>query len=262
MRPSLNLVAGLSGAVLVACSGAPVRPADPTPTATPGSASVRITLHLAGDSTLAEGLPERRPETGWGEPLPGLFREDRLLVANQAKRGRSTRTFLSEGLWAGLIARVTAGDYVIIQFGHNDGSADEEETPPAEYRSNLTRMVAEVRDREAFPVLATPIAVRGFNRDGSVSDRHGPYPDIVRSVASATGAPLLDMLVLSTAVLAEYGPEGSKALFQHLAPGEHPNYPNGLSDNIHLSPVGARVLAERAAQGLRSMRLPLAAFLK
>ena len=104
--------------------------------------------------------------------------------------------------------------------------------------------------------------VRAFNSDGSLRDTHGSYPDIVRSVAATAGAPLLDMQVLSGQVVAAHGPEGSKQLFQHLAPGEHPNYPGGLADNIHLSPTGARLLAERAAKGLKDLNVPLAAFLK
>ena len=211
---------------------------------------------------MGEGLPERRPETGWGEELPALFREDLLLVRNYAKRGRSTRTFLSEGFWAALIANVKEGDWVVVQFGHNDGSRDEEETPPSEYRANLTRFVSEVRTLKALPLLATPIAVRRFNSDGSLQDTHGQYPEIVRSTARTENVPLLDMLEISARVVTESGVEPSKELYQHLLPGQHPNYPNGLADNIHLSPKGALVLAQRAAQGMREMRLPLAAFLK
>lgn len=262
MRSLLSLAVAIASVAFAGCGGGATTPANPTGNANPSPTPSRITLHLAGDSTMGEGLPERRPETGWGELLQGLFNEERVVVANYSKRGRSTRTFLSEGHWAGLIANVKSGDYVIIQFGHNDGSVDEEETPPADYRNNLNRFVSDVRARQGFPILATPIVVRSFNSDGSVRDRHGPYPDMVRSVASQSGTPLLDMQVLSSQVLTEYGPERSKELFQHLAPGEHPNYPGGLTDNIHLSPEGARVLAQRAAQGLRSLMLPLAAFLK
>ena len=211
---------------------------------------------------MGEGLPERRPETGWGEPLQDQFHPDRLLVANYAKRGRSTRTFRSERFWAALIANVKAGDWVIVQFGHNDGSIDEQTTPPAEYRANLLRFVSDIRARNVFPLLATPIVVRRFNRPGSLEDTHGPYPDIVRQAARETNTPLLDLQGISAQVVTEYGVEGSRELFQHLAPGQHPNYPGGLADNIHLSPKGALVLAQRAVQGMRDLKLPLGAFLK
>ena len=211
---------------------------------------------------MGEQIPDRDPETGWGEKLQDLFQEDRVRVANYAKRGRSTRTFQSEGFWAALLANVKEGDWDIVQFGHNDGSFDEEQTPPEEYRANFVRFVSDIRARKALPLLATPVVVRAFNSDGSLRDIHGKYPDIVRSAASATDTPLLDMQAISARAVTEYGVEGSKQLFQHLAPGEHPNYPGGLADNIHLSPRGAEVLAQRAGQGMKDLRLPLAAFLK
>jgi len=211
---------------------------------------------------MGEPLPDRDPETGWGENLQEMFDPARVLVANYAKRGRSTRTFLSEGFWAALIANVRPGDWVIVQFGHNDGSFDEEQTPPSEYRANFTRFVSDIRARGGLPLLATAIVVRRFNADGSLFDTHGPYPDYVRSVAQSTNTPLLDMQAISAQLVTEYGVDGSRQLFQHLAPGQHPNYPNGLNDNIHLSPTGALLLAQRAAQGMRTMNLPLAAFLR
>ena len=256
------LAAAFLGFLAATCGGAASNPSSSTPAPTPIQAAGRITLHLAGDSTMGEGLPERRPETGWGEHMQDQFDAARVVVSNHAKRGRSTRTFLSEGLWAGLVANVKEGDYVIVQFGHNDGSIDEEQTPREEYRANFARFVTDVRARRGIPILATPIVVRAFNSDGSLRDTHGSYPDIVRSTAASAVVPLLDMQVLSAQLVTEYGPEGSKQLFQHLRPGEHPNYPNGLADNIHLSPTGARLTAERAAKGLKELGVPLAAFLK
>lgn len=262
MRSRGALAPVLLAFLAAACGGAAQNPSASSPALTPSPVPTRITLHLAGDSTMGEGLPDRRPETGWGEHLQAQFDPARVVVSNHARRGRSTRTFLNEGFWAALIANVKEGDHVIVQFGHNDGSIDEEQTPREEYRSNFARFVADVRGRRGIPILATPIVVRAFNPDGSLRDTHGSYPDIVRSVASAAAVPLLDMQVLSAQLVTEYGPEGSKQLFQHLAPGAHPNYPNGLADNIHLSPTGARLLAERAARGLKGLDVPLAAFVK
>lgn len=211
---------------------------------------------------MGEGLAERRPETGWGEELAPLFLKNRLLVRNHAKRGRSSRTFETEGFWAKVLVEVREGDFVLVQFGHNDGSADEEQTPPEEYRTNLGRYVREVLGRRATAILATPIVVRRFHANGTLMDVHGRYPEIVRSVARSEGVELLDMQAISARLVAERGREESKALFQHLRPGEHPNYPGGLRDNIHLSPLGARLLAERAASAMRESNSSLAAFLR
>ncbi len=101
----------------------------------------------------------------------------------------------------------------------------------------------------------------GFKR-WPLQDSHGSYPDFVRQVARETNTPLLDMQAISARVVTEYGVEGSRELFQHLAPGQHPNYPGGLADNIHLSPKGALVLSQRAGQGMRDSQLALAAYLK
>src|SRR5947199_6026296 len=97
-----------------------------------------ITIYLAGDSTAAAKLPEKRPETGWGEMLQQYFPASEVRVEDDAKNGRSTRTFISEGLWQGIIDHMHAGDYVFIQFGHNDESKEKVDryTPPDDYRKN------------------------------------------------------------------------------------------------------------------------------
>jgi len=119
-----------------------------------------------------------------------------------------------------------------------------------------------VRAKKATPVLLTPVMRRRFDAAGAPQDTHGEYPDLVRSVARETGAPLLDMLQESARVLAEYGPERSIDLFLQLKPGENANYPGGVADNTHFSPRGAALMASRAASALRASGLPLANDLK
>jgi lysophospholipase L1-like esterase len=223
-----------------------------------------VTIHLAGDSTMAEKLPTKRPETGWGERLQSFLNDEQVEIKNYAKNGRSTRTFMSEGLWADLLAHVKPGDYVFIQFGHNDESKEKVDryTPPEDYRNNLVRFIADVRGKQAFPVLLTPLMRRRFDAEGKLVDTHGEYPDIVRSVAADSRTPLIDMHRKSAEVLERYGPEHSRALFLQLKPAENPNYPDGIEDNTHFSPDGAQVMAELAVNGSREARLPFAAFLK
>ncbi|HEX2202613.1 MAG TPA: pectate lyase [Longimicrobium sp.] len=222
-----------------------------------------VALHLAGDSTLAPKRASRRPETGWGERLQEHFDPDRVRVVNHGRNGRSTRTFLDEGRWRGLVDELRPGDFVFIQFGHNDGSPEKADryTPPADYRRNLARMVAEARARGAVPVLMTPVARRRFDAEGRFYDTHGEYPGLVRAVAAELRVPLVDMHRASERVLRERGAEGSKRLFLHLAPGESPNYPQGLTDDTHFSPLGAEVMASLAIDGIRALGLPVAAHL-
>ena len=223
-----------------------------------------LTIHLAGDSTMAEKLPEKRPETGWGECLQSFFDAKRVLVKNYAKNGRSTRTFISEGLWATLLEQVKAGDYVLIQFGHNDESKEKVDryTPPEDFRKNLIRFIEDVRAKKAFPVLLTPLMRRRFDADGHLLDTHGEYPGIVRSVAAEYKTPLIDMHRKSETLLGHYGAESSRALFLQLKPQENPNYPNGIEDNTHFSPSGAQIMAGLAVEGIRESKITLASYLK
>jgi lysophospholipase L1-like esterase len=223
-----------------------------------------ITVFLAGDSTMAAKRAEKRPETGWGEFLQQHFDAGKVRIDNHAQNGRSTRTFIAENRWQAILDKLRAGDYVFIQFGHNDSSKEKVDryTPPEDYRANLIRFVAEVRAKKATPVLLTPVMRRRFDEKGVFYDAHGVYPDIVRRVAAEQKVALIDMHRKSEKVLVRYGVEESKKLFLQLAAGEHANYPQGVNDNTHFSPRGAEVMAGLAVEGIRERKLGLAKFLK
>jgi PelA/Pel-15E family pectate lyase len=222
-----------------------------------------ITVYLAGDSTMAAKAEDRRPETGWGEKLQQFFTSEAVRIENHARNGRSTRSFLAEGHWQAIINKLQPGDYVFIQFGHNDAAQDRTDryTPPADYKANLRRFVREVRGKQAHPVLLTPVMRRRF-RDGAFYDSHGEYPALVREVAAAQNVPLIDLHRSSEALIKQYGEQGSRQLFLHLAAGANRNYPQGLSDDTHFSPLGAQLIAEQVVRGLRELNLPLAAHLQ
>jgi lysophospholipase L1-like esterase len=223
-----------------------------------------LTIFLAGDSTMAAKRPEKRPETGWGEFLQQHFDGRRARVENHAMNGRSTRTFISEGRWQAIVGKLRPGDFVFIQFGHNDSSKEKLDryTPPDDYRRNLERFVADARAKGATPVLMTPVMRRRFDRDGKLQDSHGEYPDIVRRLAAAQRVPLIDMHLKTAGLLSAQGAEDSKRLFLQLAAGEHANYPQGVNDNTHFSPRGAELVAALAVEGIRERRLALARYLK
>jgi lysophospholipase L1-like esterase len=223
-----------------------------------------ITIFLAGDSTMAMKQPDKRPETGWGEMLGQYFREGTVKIDNRAMNGRSTKTFISEGRWQSIIDDLQIGDYVFIQFGHNDESKEKGEryTPPEDYRKNLTRFVEEVRSKGCSPVLLTPVMRRKFDKDGNFVDTHGEYPDIVRAVAKEQNVPLIDMHHKSGAVIKKYGPDGSRKLFLQLPAGENPIYPKGIEDNTHFNPFGADEMAKLAVAGIREDKIKLRKYLK
>ena len=218
-----------------------------------------VTIYLAGESTMAAKLESKRPETGWGEELQKYFDRDAVRVDNRARNGRSTRTFIEEGLWQAIIDSLDAGDYVFIQFGHNDQSKDKVDryTPPEDYQRNLIRFIGDVRLKKAHPVLLTPVRRRRFN-DKGLYDTHGEYPDIVRAVAAEQDVPLIDMHASSAELLELFGADPSRQLFLQLKPGAHPNYPNGIDDNTHFSPLGAKLMAHLVVDGIRELRLGLA----
>jgi lysophospholipase L1-like esterase len=229
-----------------------------------GMARSPITIFLAGDSTMARKATDKRPETGWGEALGKFFDERKVVVENHAQNGRSTKSFIAEKLWQEIIEKLKPGDYVFIQFGHNDESPEKvgRYTTTAEFRQNLVRFVNEVRQKKAVPVLFTPVMRRRFDQEGKFQDTHGEYPAVVRAVAAENKVSLIDLHRKSEAVLKQYGVEGSKKLFLQLAAGENPNYPQGVADNTHFSPLGAQLMATLAVEGMREQKLGLIKYLK
>ncbi|NML63698.1 rhamnogalacturonan acetylesterase [Hymenobacter sp. RP-2-7] len=219
-------------------------------------------LYLIGDSTMADKVAGAFPETGWGMPLRTFF-DSTVVVDNRAKNGRSTRTFLAENRWQPIVDALQPGDYVLIQFGHNDEATQypDRYTPPADYRRNLARFVAEALARHAQPVLLTPITRRKFDAAGRVPETHAAYSAATRAVAAEYHVPLLDLDEQSRRLLEQFGPETSKLLFLDLGPGEHPNYPYGRHDNTHFSELGARKMAELAVRAMQAQHLPLAGHL-
>jgi lysophospholipase L1-like esterase len=219
-----------------------------------------IKVFIAGDSTAANKEVKAYPETGWGMPFSYFF-DTTVIVDNRAKNGRSTRTFLSEGLWQNLINDVHAGDYVFIQFGHNDESKEKTDryTTPDEYKSNLARFIKETAAKNATPILLTPVTRRQFDSSGHIKETHEVYSGLVREVAKQYHVPLIDLDEKSKALLETFGAQNSKLLFMQLDPGEHPNYPDGRNDNTHFNELGARKIAELVLAGIRDLKLELAA---
>lgn len=228
-----------------------------------GFAGDPIVVYLAGDSTCAAKLAEKRPETGWGEMMQQYFDPAKVRIENHAQNGRSTKTFISEGRWQVIVDKLKKGDFVFVQFGHNDESKEKGEryTPPDAYRANLIRFIVDVRAKKANIVLLTPVIRRKFDNDGNFVDTHGEYPDIVRVVAKEYEVPLIDMHRKSETVIKKYGVEGSRQFFLQLAPGENVNYPKGIEDNTHFRPAGAEEMARLVVEGIREDRLKLGKYL-
>ncbi|MCD9186766.1 MAG: rhamnogalacturonan acetylesterase [Pyrinomonadaceae bacterium] len=224
-----------------------------------------IVVYLAGDSTMARKAEDKRPETGWGEFLQRHFDESKVKIENHAQNGRSTKSFIAEGRWQVIVDKLKKGDYVFIEFGHNDEKLDKPNVGAAangEYRENLMRMVKDVRAKKANPVLLTPVMRRRFDENGNFIDTHGEYPDAVRKVAAGLKVPQIDMHRLSEKLLINYGAENSRKLFLQLKVGENANYPKGIEDNTHFNEKGAEEMAKLAVAEIDRQKIKLRKFLK
>jgi oligogalacturonide lyase len=229
-----------------------------------GQQPERVRVFMLGDSTMADKPLADNPERGWGQLFPMLF-TDRVEVKNHAVNGRSTKSFIDEKRWEVVLAQLQRGDWVFIQFGHNDQkSADltRYAAPHTDYRANLARFVSETRAKGAQAVLLTPVMRRRFDAQGKFFDTHGEYPAAVRSLAKELNVPLIDLHQTSRALLERHGAEGSKKLFLWIEPGQYKSLPEGKKDDTHFSESGATQIAQLVAADLRRLRLDLAQHLK
>lgn len=191
-----------------------------------------LRLVIVGDSTVCN-YPDSSLCRGWGQFIEGFFRKDTVRVYNIAKSGRSTKTFLKEGLWKRALDEKP--DIVLIQFGHNDshGSGRPEATDAAtDYKDYLRRYIDESRAIGAVPILVTPMHRRTFGRDGKLTDILGPYAAAMKEIASEKKAPLIDLHAASGKLFEQLGDAGSAA------------FANAPGDRTHFNEKGARAMAE------------------
>lgn len=223
-------------------------------------------IYTIGDSTMADKVkPDENPEKGWCQVLPSFFDLDKVTIDNKAVNGRSTKSFINEKRWESIYNFLKPGDYVLIQFGHNDeklADSTRYTNPHTAYRHNLIRFVIETRKKGAIPILFSSIARRNFNEQGVLIGTHGDYPLETRLVAQEYQVPFIDLEYFSELLEQSYGVEKSKELHLYFKMGEHPYYPEGKSDDTHLSLKGATEIAKIAVQELRKMDLGINKFIK
>ncbi len=264
----LNMLLSFSAAEWLHATGQPSVPQpvneEPGPAAAGPAASLHPSLHLAGDSTLADKpLDPPNPERGWGQALRELALEPARIL-NHAQNGRSTKSFRDEGRWQHLLCSLAPGDFVLIEFGHNDQKVHDpsRHATPEAFSNNLRLFIQEVRRHGGSPLLATPVCRRIFTPEGGLVDTHGPYPGIIRRLANEEAVPLIDLERLTRSLLEELGPEDSKALFVWVRPGDFDRYPQGRQDDTHFSENGAARVAGLFVKELERQNLPLRLWFK
>jgi len=223
----------------------------------------KMNIWMIGDSTMANKKPESAPETGWGMVMQEFFKEG-VKLHNHAVNGRSSKSFLSEGRWKSVYDSLKRGDYVIIQFGHNDAKTDSvrHTEPYTTYKQTLKLYIDEARAKEAIPVVCSSIVRRHFDVSGNLTDTHGDYIKAAHEIAIETGTPFIDMEAKTRKLVSDLGREKSKSLFLFCKPGEYNTRPNGVQDSTHLNNYGAHQVAKLFVDGVKELKLPLVSVLK
>jgi lysophospholipase L1-like esterase len=220
----------------------------------------KVTIYGIGDSTMADKVkPNENPEHGWLQVFPAFLTNDAKVI-NKAVNGRSTKSFIQEKRWDSIYKVLKPGDYVFIQFGHNDGKVTDSiryTNPHTAYRYNLIRFVNETREKGAIPILFSSVTRRNFNEQGVLVSTHVEYTQEARMVAKEYNVQFIDLEYLSEILELSYGPEKSKELHLHFKPGEVPYYPEGKTDNTHYSIKGATEISKIVARQIRLLEGPL-----
>ena len=216
----------------------------------------RPVLFTIGDSTVRNEDKDKNGMWGWGSVIADEFNLNKISVENRAMAGRSARTFLDEGRWDKVYNALQPGDFVLIQFGHNDASIKKPDryTSPEDYKKNLIKFVTEVKTKGATPILVTPVSRRKFKK-GVFSDSHGVYPEIVKEVAQKENTLLIDLQAKSADAISKQGDEKSKQWVNYVAAGTNPIVPDGKSDDTHFSETGAMKMASLVVEGVRELNL-------
>lgn len=204
----------------------------------------KIVLRLMGDSTMADkDLSYENPERGWGQRLKSHV-DTSVIVANYAQNGRSTKSVQTLGIWDRVKKDLKAGEYLFIQFGHNDSKESDTTryaAPFGAYQANLRLFIDHALSVGAKPVLFTPVSRRWFDTEGNLkTDCHGDYPAAVKQVAQEYGLPLIDANTVTQKWLQELGDEPSRRYYMWVEKGTNPKHPDGKVDNTHTNVAGAR----------------------
>ena len=212
-------------------------------------------IYYAADSIVAQKNIFTYPETGIGQMLP-LYLKRNIYLQNHAENGRSTKSFIDESRLAAIDNAICEGDFLFIQFGHNDEKiADPSRYTEAygDYQMNIEKFINTARNHKAYPVLITPLCRRQFDKNGILQETHGDYPEAMRQLANRLNVPLIDLCSLSFAAVSNAGDEASKKWFMNFSAGLYDNYPQGKEDNSHLRPEGAMFFAGLIAKELKKL---------
>jgi len=218
------------------------------------------TVYLAGDSTVVD--QDKEPWAAWGQMLPAFF-DSRIAIANNAESGETIKSFVSERRYAKIMSTIKAGDYLLIQFAHNDQKPGAGNVPAmTEYKTLLRRYIADAREHDATPILVTSMNRRNFDANGKIVQTLGDYPQAMREVAAEQKVALIDLNTLSKALFEAMGEQGTLRAFVHFPANTFPGQAEELKDDTHFTSYGAYELARAIVQNMRDQKLDLAEYVR
>nr|WP_294907712.1 GDSL-type esterase/lipase family protein [uncultured Lacibacter sp.] len=219
------------------------------------------TIFLAGNSTVVD--QSREPWAAWGQMIPRFFAPGKVAVANYAESGEALNSFLSARRLEKILSLMKSGDYLFIEFGHNDMKQKGPGIGPfTSYKKLLKQYIAEVKKKGGIPVLVTSMHRRNFDKDGKIINTLLEYPEAVRQTAKEENVAVVDLNAMSKTLYEAWGPTKSIKAFVHYPANTFPGQTTKLEDNTHFSTYGAYELAKCIVNSIKEQNLPLAQFLR
>ncbi|MES2332179.1 MAG: rhamnogalacturonan acetylesterase [Bacteroidota bacterium] len=219
------------------------------------------TLFLAGNSTVVD--QDKEPWAAWGQMFPSFFEPGNICVANYAESGETLKAFKGERRLEKIMSMAKEGDYLFIEFAHNDQKAGSSHLDPfTTYKATLKEWITEARNRKMIPVLVTSMHRRSFDAEGHIVNTLSDFPEAMRQTAKEENVALVDLNAMSKILYEAWGPERSLKAFVHFPANTFPGQDSALKDNTHFTTYGAYELARCVLKGLQEANLPIAKYIK
>jgi len=218
-----------------------------------------ITIYLAGNSTVVD--QDEEPWASWGQMIPKYFKQG-VAISNQAESGLSLGSFIGSKRLKKVLSTLKTGDYLFIEFGHND----QKEKGPDDgafksYSERFRTFISETRNKGGIPVIVTSTNRRTFSEDGKLINSLGDYPDAARQIAKEQNVSLIDLNAMTKTFYEALGPDNSKKAFVIYPANSFPDQPQAFNDNTHFNGYGAYELAKCIVEGIKANNLNIARFL-
>ncbi|UCS95019.1 rhamnogalacturonan acetylesterase [Echinicola marina] len=219
------------------------------------------TVFLAGNSTVVDQAYE--PWAAWGQMFPVFFKPGKVVIANHAESGETFKAFRGEGRLDNILSLMKPGDYLFMEFAHNDQKPGGSHVAPfTTYQEIIREYIAAIREKGGIPVLVTSMHRRRFDKEGKIINTLEEYPEAMRQLAEEDGIALIDLNAMSKVLYEAWGEEYSKKAFVHFPAGTFEGQTQDFADDTHFSTYGAYQLASCVVEGLKATNLRLKKYLK